>query len=58
MNSSFAPIVRPMRAAVVIVTAAAALLGAAVAETAPHPQRTASVLADDGSSTDNTNPWS
>lgn len=56
MNSSFAPVVKSMRAAVVI-TAAAALLGATAAETASHPQRTATVLADDGS-TDNTNPWS
>ncbi|WP_329347584.1 hypothetical protein OG226_02220 [Streptomyces sp. NBC_01261] len=57
MNSSFAPVVKPMRAAVVIITAVAALLGAAAAETAAHPQRTASVLAD-GGGTDNTNPWS
>lgn len=56
MNSSFAPVVKPMRAAVVIITAVAAL-GAAAAETAAHPQRTASVLAD-GGGTDNTNPWS
>ncbi|MDQ0785231.1 O-antigen ligase [Streptomyces sp. B3I7] len=58
MNSSLAPVVKPVRATVVIITAAAVLLGAVAAETATHPQRTVSVLADDGSSTDDTNPWS
>ncbi|MEU9975451.1 hypothetical protein [Streptomyces sp. NPDC051014] len=58
MNSNLAAVVKPMRAAVVAITAAAALLGAVAAETAAHPQRTASVQADDGPSTDNTNPWS
>ncbi|MEW2304832.1 hypothetical protein AB0958_33565 [Streptomyces sp. NPDC006655] len=58
MNSNLAAPVKPMRAAVVVVTAVAALLGAVAAETVAHPQRTASVRADGGSSTDNTNPWS
>jgi hypothetical protein len=58
MNSNLVAVVKPMRAAVVVITAVAALLGAVAAETAGHPQRTASVRADDGSSTDNTNPWS
>ncbi|MEU2340018.1 hypothetical protein ABZ608_41925 [Streptomyces sp. NPDC013172] len=58
MNSTFAAVVKPVRAAVVLVTAVAALLGAVAAGTAAHPQRTASVRADGGSSTENTNPWS
>nr|WP_159059585.1 hypothetical protein [Streptomyces antibioticus] len=57
MNSNRAEVVKAMRAAVVI-TAVAALLGAVAAETAAHPQRTAGVPADDGSSTDDTHPWS
>ncbi|MEU5310756.1 hypothetical protein [Streptomyces sp. NPDC021562] len=58
MNSTFATVVKPVRAAVVLITAVAALLGTVAAETAAHPQRPASVRADGGSSTDNTNPWS
>ncbi|MEV6512387.1 hypothetical protein [Streptomyces sp. NPDC051642] len=56
MNSTFAPVVKHVKAAVVI-AAVAALLGSAAAEAAVQPQRTVTVQAD-GNSTDDTNPWS
>ncbi|MEW1824185.1 hypothetical protein [Streptomyces sp. NPDC088196] len=55
MNSTVAPVVKHVKALVVI-AAVAALLGSAAAEAAVHPQRTATVQADN--STDDTNPWS
>ncbi|WP_369226549.1 hypothetical protein AB5J52_38215 [Streptomyces sp. R39] len=58
MNSTaVAPVVKPVRAAIVVIAAVAALMGAVAAEAATHPQQVPTVRAEDGS-TDNTNPWS